>query len=216
MDFVRITERDKALDHLKALHTSNREAIRRRLAEFRSVDPSEYFYEMVYCLLTPQTSAESAGSAVKELQRFSFHSLPVDPEPILRNRNNYIRFHRTKSNHLLALKNEFPSILRSVMEHEDPAVSREWLVRNVMGFGYKEATHFLRNVGRSGGLAILDRHILRNLKRFGAIRSFPRSFSRKQYFSVERSFIRFSERIGIPLDELDLLFWSMETGVIRK
>jgi N-glycosylase/DNA lyase len=85
-----------------------------------------------------------------------------------------------------------------------------------MGLGYKEATHFLRNIGLNGGLAILDRHILRNLKRYGAIRSVPTSLSRKKYLSVERSFARFSERIGITLDELDLVFWSMETGVIRK
>ena len=93
---------------------------------------------------------------------------------------------------------------------------REWLVKNVSGLGYKEATHFLRNIGRNGGLAILDRHILRNLKRYGAIRSLPTSLSRKHYLSIERRFKTFADRIGIPIDELDLLFWSMETGEIRK
>jgi len=38
----------------------------------------------------------------------------------------------------------------------------EWLVKNLTGLGYKEAGHFLRNIG-SGKIAILDRHILRNL-----------------------------------------------------
>jgi N-glycosylase/DNA lyase len=193
-----------------------KEAIRRRLEEFRTVEPSEYFYEMIYCLLTPQTSAENAGTVVKELQRLSFHSESVDPEPILRNRSSYIRFHRTKSKHLLKLKDHFPVILKALMAPTDSSVKREWLVKNVLGLGYKEATHFLRNVGRNGGLAILDRHILRNLKRYGAIRSVPKSLSRGKYLSLERSFVRFSERIGISLDELDLLFWSMETGVIRK
>jgi N-glycosylase/DNA lyase len=89
-------------------------------------------------------------------------------------------------------------------------------VKNVRGLGYKEATHFLRNVGLNGGLAILDRHILRNLKRYRAIRSLPKSLSRKKYLALERSFLHFADRIGISLDELDLLFWSMETGVIRK
>lgn len=201
---------------MQSLHASRREAIRRRLEEFRDVGPSEYFYELVYCLLTPQTSAENAGRAVDKLRELSFHELPVDPEPILRNHSTYIRFHRTKSNHLLKLKEEFPIVLRSITPDIPPFELREWLVKNVKGLGYKEATHFLRNVGRNGGLAILDRHILRNLKHLGAIRSLPKTLSRKKYLSIEQQFMRFAGRFGIPLDELDLLFWSMETGVIRK
>ena len=207
---------DEQLARLRNQYSSKKPAIRRRLEEFRAVDPSEYFYELVYCLLTPQTSAESAGKVVEELQRLSFHCHPVDPEPILRNRSTYIRFHKTKSKHLVKLKDDFPVILKAVSQHTDPSARREWLVKNVMGIGYKEATHFLRNIGLNGGLAILDRHILRNLKRYGAIRSVPKSLSHRKYLSFERSFIRFSERIGISLDELDLLFWSMETGMIRK
>jgi N-glycosylase/DNA lyase len=207
---------DILLAELKTLHSSRREAISNRLDDFRKIDSAEYFYEMVYCLLTPQTSAESAGKVVERLQGLSFHALPVDPEPILRNRNTYIRFHKTKSKHLLKLKDEFPVIMRSVTRDLPAFELREWLVKNVKGLGYKEATHFLRNVGRNGGLAILDRHILRNLKRYGAIRSLPKTLSRKHYLAIERQFMRLAERSGIPLDELDLLFWSMETGVIRK
>lgn len=207
---------ESLLSELKSLHASRQEAISERLDDFRRVDPSEYFYEMLYCLLTPQTSAESAGKVVEQLQKLSFHALPVDPEPILRNRNTYIRFHKTKSKHLLKLKDEFPLVMQSITRDLPSSELREWLVKNVKGLGYKEATHFLRNVGRNGGLAILDRHILRNLKRYGAIRSLPRTLSRKHYLSIERQFMRFADRSGIPLDELDLLFWSMETGVIRK
>jgi len=204
------------LAELKSLHATRQEAISRRLDDFRRVDPSGYFYEMVYCLLTPQTSAESAGKVIEQLQKLSFHALPLDPEPILRNRTMYIRFHRTKSKHLLKLKDDFPLVVQSITRDLPSPELREWLVRKVTGLGYKEATHFLRNVGRNGGLAILDRHILRNLKRYGAIRSIPKTLSRKHYLSIERQFMRFADRIGIPLDELDLLFWSMETGVIRK
>jgi len=207
---------EEQLAQLRDLYSLKKEAIRRRLAELRAVDPSDYFYELVYCLLTPQTSAENAAKVVDELQRLSFHSLPIDPEPILRNRSTYIRFHRMKSKSLLKLKEDFPTILKAILDNAHPSARREWLVKNVLGIGYKEATHFLRNIGLNGGLAILDRHILRNLKRYGAIRSVPKSLSRRKYLSLERSFIRFSERIGISLDELDLLFWSMETGVIRK
>jgi len=208
--------RGKQLAELHNLYTSKRDAIRKRLDEFRRVPPSGYFYEITYCLLTPQTSAENAEKVVAELQRRSFHLNPFDPVSILGDRSMYIRFHATKSRHLLRLKSEFNLIFAVLNEGHDAFELREWLVRNVRGLGYKEATHFLRNVGRNGGLAILDRHILRNLQRYGAIRSVPSTISRKHYLRIERSFERFASRIGIPVDELDLLFWSMATGVIRK
>ncbi len=201
---------------LRGLHASRQAAIRRRLEDFHAIRPDQYFFEMVYCMLTPQTSAENAEKVVVQLQMMSFDTAPVDPEPVLRNRSTYIRFHKTKSKHLLKLKENFPEILRVLTGRTDPVELREWLVKNVKGLGYKEATHFLRNIGKNGGLAILDRHILRNLRRFGAVRSLPKSLSRRQYLSIERCFMSFSQRIGIPLDELDLVFWSMETGVIRK
>jgi N-glycosylase/DNA lyase len=88
-------------------------------------------------------------------------------------------------------------------------------VENVKGLGYKESSHFLRNIGYRN-LAILDRHILKNLEKFGAIRTIPKSLTRKQYLKLEKQFHRFADAVGIPLDELDLLFWSLETGEILK
>jgi N-glycosylase/DNA lyase len=201
---------------LLSLHRERRKAIRRRLDEFRQVSHGEYFYELLYCLLTPQTSAENAERVVNRLRDNLFHAEPLDPEPFLADRRSYIRFHRTKAKHLLAAKEQFEQILYAVTNGSSAVEVREWLVRNVKGLGYKEATHFLRNIGRNEGLAILDRHILRNLKRFGVIRAIPTSLTRKKYLLIERRFGNFSTRIGIPIDELDLLFWSIETGEMRK
>jgi N-glycosylase/DNA lyase len=94
--------------------------------------------------------------------------------------------------------------------------TREWLVKNVKGLGYKEATHFLRNIGKNGELAILDRHILRNLKRYGAIRTIPETLSRKKYLQIEKQFQKFAQQVEIPINAMDLLFWSFETGEILK
>ena len=206
-------------DHMRSLldlYAVKQDAIKERLREFANVPSREYFYELLYCLMTPQTSAESADRVVQQLRSRAFETEPIDPEPILRDKRNYIRFHKTKARHLLRMKQQFPTVLNAIFNLTSPFDLREWLVKNVKGLVYKEATHFLRNVGRNGGLAILDRHILRNLKRYGAVRSLPSSLSRKQYLRIERKFMKFAEEIGIPIDELDLLFWSMETGEIRK
>ncbi len=201
---------------LHELYASRRAAIRSRLREFSEVRKGEYFYELLYCILTPQSSAAHADRAVSLLREMRFAETGVNPEPILRDPSHYIRFHRTKAKHLLRAREEFAQIMEALENGFPPPELRSWLVKNVTGFGYKEATHFLRNIGKNGGLAILDRHILRNLKRFGAIRSVPSSLSKKQYLRLEKLFQQFSKTIGIPLDELDLLFWSMETGEIRK
>jgi N-glycosylase/DNA lyase len=92
---------------------------------------------------------------------------------------------------------------------------RLWLVNQVRGLGWKEASHFLRNVGHRD-LAILDRHILRNLIRTGVLRRLPKTLTAKRYAAIEAKFRDFAGQVGIPMDELDLLFWSMETGTVLK
>jgi N-glycosylase/DNA lyase len=203
------------VQELYLLYDSRRDAIQRRLAGFSQVRPSQYFYELVYCILTPQSSAANAATAVERLQAKSFYETPFDPEPILFQKDFYIRFHRTKARLLLRLRENFPDILDALSDSKPATALREWLVEHVYGFGYKEASHFLRNIGHRD-LAILDRHVLRNLKRFGAIHTIPKTLTRKQYLKLENQFHRFADTIGIPLDELDLLFWSMETGEILK
>ncbi len=208
--------RDRRRRELLALYEERKDAIRARLAEFHRVHPSEYLYELLYCLLTPQTKAEHAEAAVSKLRSLSFDTQPIDPEPILADRAHYIRFHKTKAQHLVRIKQTMQHISERLANGTTSFELREWLVKNVKGFGYKEATHFLRNIGKNDGLAILDRHILRNLKRYGVIRALPTSLSRKRYLAIERRFKQFADELGIPIDALDLLFWSMETGEIRK
>ncbi|MDP2974084.1 MAG: DNA lyase, partial [Candidatus Diapherotrites archaeon] len=98
----------------------------------------------------------------------------------------------------------------------NPTSARNRLAENVKGLGMKESSHFLRNIGLGEGLAILDRHIVRNLLRYGAIKEMPKNLGKKNYLLIEEKMRQFSKRIGIPLAELDLLFWSKETGKIFK
>jgi N-glycosylase/DNA lyase len=209
-------DKTKLLNDLKQHYLKHKKAIRTRLSEFRSVPPSEYFYELAYCILTPQSSAAHAEETIARLRDAGFHYQFIDPEPILRRKENYIRFHKAKTRYLNYMKEHFDDIAQKLSESVSASDHREWLVMNVIGLGYKEATHFLRNIGKNDGLAILDRHILRILEKLGVVDSIPKSISRKQYYEIEQSFKAFANRIGIVLDELDLVFWSMGTGEIRK
>jgi N-glycosylase/DNA lyase len=204
-------------EELTDLYRKRRNLIRKRLREFKRVAPEDYFYEMVYCLLTPQTNARHAEKAVELLRQKRFHQRSIDPLPFLHTGEYYIRFHITKAKRLQALKYDFNRVEQILADTSLSADERRTsLVSVVDGYGLKEATHFLRNIGKNDGLAILDRHILRNLQKYDVIKTVPSSLPPKRYYQIEKRFQLFAQKIQIPLDELDLLFWSMQTGVILK
>lgn len=95
-------------------------------------------------------------------------------------------------------------------------LARDWLVTNVKGMGYKEASHFLRNIGQGMDFAILDRHILRFLTRVGLIEVMPTSLRPKDYKYYEQILRDFSNHLSIPLGHLDFILWFIETGRIFK
>jgi N-glycosylase/DNA lyase len=213
----------RELETLRNDFAHRREPIRARLEDFAGIPARHYFYELAYCLLTPQSSAVHAEKVVLALQKMSFRERGENPTALLRQKDQYIRFHNTKAARLLAIRDLYPLVERELLRsretpdfaRRDAPRLREWLVANVKGLGWKEASHFLRNIGYRN-LAILDRHILRNLRRHGVLRSLPQSLTQKRYLSIEQNFTLFSAAIGISMDELDLLFWSRETGEIRK
>jgi N-glycosylase/DNA lyase len=97
----------------------------------------------------------------------------------------------------------------------EPTQLRESVLNTVSGLGMKEASHFLRNIGVRG-LAILDRHIFKHLHSLKVIKAIPTSVTPKRYLEIEAAWKKYSNQLDISLDELDLLFWSMETGEILK
>jgi N-glycosylase/DNA lyase len=197
-------------------YLERRKAIRERLSEFAQVPKHEYFYELLFCILTPQSSQHNAEQTIEELRADDFRATGFDPTPYLRDPRHYIRFHITKAKRLLAIRETYPEIERALLaEHPNVLVLRDQLIDLVPGFGLKEASHFLRNIG-IGGLAILDRHIFKHLLALKIIGRMPKSLTRKRYLSIEKKWLKFAREYGIPMEELDLLFWSMETGEIKK
>ena len=192
-----------------------RDAIRQRLSEFAAVPREQYYYELVYCLLTPQSSAVNAGKVIQLLQQNTVEHNHRQLTAILSRKEHYIRFHNTKSLRIEEAKRIMPEVMTAIVTVQDGSELRAWLAGHVKGLGWKESSHFLRNIGYRN-LAILDRHILRNLREQGVVRALPRSLTRLRYLEIEQRFLEFAETIGISMDELDLLFWSRETGVILK
>jgi N-glycosylase/DNA lyase len=203
------------VSELRSEFRARQRMIRKRLNDFAAVRPEHYFYELVYCLLTPQSSAVNAGKAVEALRASGLFERDIEPSSLLHQEGFYIRFHNTKGGHIKEAKNRFAEIAMVLGNGHSSVDLRKWLALNVKGLGWKEASHFLRNIGHRN-LAILDRHILKNLKRHNVIRSLPKTLTPKRYLAIEQKFMAFSEYAGVSMDELDLLFWSRETGEILK
>jgi N-glycosylase/DNA lyase len=200
----------------KSAYADSAEAIRLRLEDFSAVPESEYFYELIFCILTPQSSAKNASQTIQKLKALRFFEQGDDPTETLRHPSHYIRFHNTKAKRLLIIREQFPSIFNLIKENRDKLPQlREEIRIAVPGFGLKESSHFLRNIGFTG-YGILDRHILKHLVRLKVIARMPKSLTEKRYYSIEKKWKKYATAVGISIDELDLLFWSMETGEILK
>ena len=200
----------------KTAYLEKQEAIRTRLEEFSQIPESDYFYELIFCILTPQSSARNAEQVIAKLRSLGFYETGFDPTDILRHSTHYIRFHNTKAKRLLVIREKYSEIALSINENKtDIPKLREITRAAVPGFGLKESSHFLRNIGFRG-YGILDRHIFKHLIRLKVIGRVPTSLTEKRYYSIEKKWKKYAASVGISIDELDLLFWSMETGEILK
>lgn len=195
-----------------------RAEIDKTLTQFRQVEASRWHRELTICLLTPQSSPVRAEKALCVLEGegfFAGHLGIAEIAKVLRTKDSYIRFHNQKASRVFDLRRQWPQIREHLMMGNDPISEREFLISHINGFGLKEASHALRNIGRTG-LAILDRHILRKLAEHGVIETVPSTLSNKKYLLIENAFKRFSDSIQESMDVLDLFFWWQGTGLIFK
>lgn len=210
-------------DEMRSLWKPMAIRIQARLDEFkrfreRSTE-REMFAELAFCLFTPQSKAKLCWAAVETLTAKGL-LLQGSQNGICRELNR-VRFKNNKARYVLLARRQFTvngrlTVKKTVFSFRTDIEAREWLVANVKGIGYKEAGHFLRNIGFADNLAILDRHILRNLQRMGVIDEIPATLSKARYLDIEKKMRSFADKIGIPFLHLDLLLWCRETGEIFK
>ncbi len=193
------------------------------LKEFKKVwkegSGERLFEEMCFCLLTPQSSAKQAMKAIDLLKKNNLleKGRAEQKESFVKN----VRFYITKAKRLEEAQKKFPKekikqILKKNGLPNEPIKCRNFLLKEVNGYGMKEASHFLRNIGFFEEVAILDRHILKNLVKCGIIEKVPGNLGVKNYLKIEEKMKDFCKKQGIDFAELDLIFWSNETGSVMK
>ncbi|MFH2019933.1 MAG: N-glycosylase/DNA lyase [archaeon] len=176
-------------------------------------DNQRLFEELAFCLLTANTSAVMSMKAVDQIRQILFTGNYDDIRSGLVSAG--YRFPNKRAEYISQAREKFSDNLKQLITKKDKFELREYLVSSVKGLGYKEASHFLRNVGVRG-LAILDKHILKSMSEKGLIDEVPKSLNKKTYLEYESILKDYSNKENIDFDELDLLWWSNKNGEVLK
>jgi N-glycosylase/DNA lyase len=220
---VRRDKQPVTIEDLRATHRARANDIRRRLAEFQDVwreaSDARLWEELVFCIFTAGASARMGLRSVEAVRALLAKGAQEELAHAL---GGVHRYPNSRSGYIVVtrdyLREDCRMRLRErLLSFDDPLARRDWLARErrIKGLGYKEASHYLRNIGFRG-YAILDKHILRSLFELGVLESPNPPTTRARYLVIEESLRRFAESLAIDFDELDLVLWSMKTGEILK
>ena len=179
---------------------------------FRTAGSRALFQELSYCFLTANFNA-LRSMKIQEDVRDGFVTLPQE-SLAARLREHGHRFPEARAKYIVAARPHADTLRQELDSFPDDASAREWVIQTFRGIGYKEASHFLRNVGYQN-LAIIDFHIVDLLVRYRLI-SRPKTLTKNKYLEIEKVLSEIASRAGLTLAELDLYLWYLETGKVLK
>jgi N-glycosylase/DNA lyase len=191
-----------------------RASVERQLSEFSKAGgggEERWFSELCFCILTANYSAHGGMRIQEKLGAEGFCRLP-EKELVKRLKELGHRFYNMRGKFIVEARGKK---VKEELKGKEQAEMREWLVGNVKGLGWKEASHFLRNVGHFD-LAIIDRHILAVLHKYGYLKEVPKTLGKKKYMEIERILGGIAKKAGTSQGELDLYLWYMKTGKVLK
>ncbi|MEM2986783.1 MAG: N-glycosylase/DNA lyase [Nitrososphaerota archaeon] len=203
----------EAINKLK--NSKVKEIVDARIKEFKEIGNKsniEIFKELCFCILTANFNAERSI----KIQREIGDGFLTFPEVTLAKKLKDLghRYYDVRAKYIVEARKYANSLKETINSFNDENKLREWLVENIKGLGYKEASHFLRNIGYTN-FAILDFHIIDLLAKYGLIEK-PKTLTKKKYLEIEKILKEIAEKLNMNLAELDLYLWYLSTGKILK
>ena len=188
-----------------------------RMSEFEELgkkSSNEIFKELCFCLLTANFSA-SGGMKIQNALGDGFFLLS-EQELAKKLTDLGHRFPNARAGFIFEARKHKNSIKETLESFKTDEEKRKFLAENIKGLGFKESSHFLRNIGRKN-VAIIDFHIVDLLAREGLIEKLKnKSLTPKKYLEIENLLRILAEKTKTNLGELDLYLWYDETGKILK
>ncbi|MFA5077473.1 MAG: N-glycosylase/DNA lyase, partial [Candidatus Micrarchaeia archaeon] len=213
----------------------------RRMRELKRNFSSEekLFSELCFCILTANERA-AKGIEIQEKIGNGFAAFSENELRDFLKRNGY-RFYNVRAGYIVEARKHYGKLKKTLAKLEREGRTgnlmlcvshnrqsgaldwklktedrmREWLVENVKGLGWKEASHFLRNAGFNN-CAILDRHIIKIMRENRMIREEPKTLNRRRYMEAEAKLEALCRELGMGQGELDFYLWYLKTGKVLK
>lgn len=191
--------------------------VKKRLKEFerfRKKGTKEIFEEMTYCVFAANSSATMATIALDLLKPILWSGTLKDYQKAVHKK---VRFYNIRSKYLhhnrqiIEQKKDFKEYLDSLNNKE----RREFIKENFKGFGMKEASHFLRNIGYKG-YTIIDKHVLNMMHEMNVLKTNKPPKNPEEYYKIENKIIKFAKEEDYDIDELDLALWSFKAGKVMR
>ena len=197
------------LDQINQLkRTKVKKQIETRIKELEKNEP---FNELCFCILTANSTAQRC---IEVQQKVGNGFSTLSPSKLKQKlKSCSCRFYNKRSDYTIEArkkKKEFYNALETLEEKQ----LREWLVTNIKGIGWKESSHFLRNIGYKDS-AIIDFHILDILEKNKIINK-PKTLNKENYLKIEKKLRKLSKKLNLNLSELDFYLWYLETGTVLK
>lgn len=193
---------------------------------WEKLSESTILKELTLCLLSSNVKYELACLYVSKMESSGLFSkwINIPPKfselfeilnaPVLFNGKEVrYRFPKSKSKQLSELiyniyndKGALKSILRN---STNPINARNMIVTKCCGIGNKQSSMFLRNIGFTNKLAIIDTNIIDYLKQLDIIPSNLNPNTNKKYFQIEQSYFNYAYSKNYNIETLDFAIWSI-------
>lgn len=209
------------------------------VSQWNQSEENDLWKELVACILGSRVSFEIANAALQELdnngllkedRRSSYYSkYEADIADTLYQPFNHwaneprsfrypfpkIRAKQIRQSAETVYGNN-ETLFRILNDSYDVAFTRQRLASELSGIGPKQASLFLRNIGYSENLAVLDVHVLSYMNWIGLIPDPISSIrSMKQYEELEDLFLSHARDMGLPATCFDLSVWVV-VRVIKR
>jgi N-glycosylase/DNA lyase len=171
------------------------------------------FTELMFCLSTANSSAKLGLRIQSSLDEGAFKNLS-EQELRVKLRELGHRFYPQRAKYMVLAREKFDEVMEILGSSDGTKTKREKLVSLIKGFGLKEASHFLRNIGYMD-VAIVDRHISRYLFEKGLVRK-RKTITRRVYLECELALEQICKELGISQGELDLYIFYIKAGKVLK
>ena len=184
------------------------------------------WHHLLTCLLSSQVPYDLAVAAADSIADHRFLDGPeaglaheVDrltnilSQPFnVQGRSRRYRFPNVKARQIVetrcAVSEAAGSLSELVGTFEDCELARDWFIRHAPGMGPKQTSMFLRDVGLTNDLAILDRHVIRYMRAVGLWNSSSEVITGlKEYVRHEAVLKDHAEELGHPVGIVDGAIW---------